>query len=243
MAYLSLSSIKKHFSTHKEIVEKIEYIFGFLPDNSHLYELAFRHKSAAVIQNEKRISNERLEFLGDAVLGVIVADYLFRKYPYENEGFLTELRSKIVSRTQLNDLAIKLGFKELMKTDIPHNNVGMSIYGDAFEALIGAIYLDQGYKFTKEIVFKYILTAYLDIDQIEITEVNFKSKLIIWAQKLKKEFEFKVEKQSINKHSRLYHIAVYIDHIKVAEASSTSIKKAEQIAAKHFMNSISDEKG
>ena len=237
-----MTSIKQYFSSTSEIGGRIKYLFDFHPKNIYLYELAFRHKSAAKVNTEgRKISNERLEFLGDAILGAVIADILFKKYPYENEGFLTEMRSKIVSRTQLNSLALKLGFKELIETDIPHKNLGKSIYGDAFEAFIGAVYLDQGFRFTREIILRYIINNHFDIDQLEVTEVNYKSKLIIWSQKNKKLIEFKVEGELIENRTKIYNIALYVEGKKQEKSSSTSIKKAEQLAAEMFMNKLQDE--
>ncbi len=239
---LSVNSIKNYFTSTSEIGGRIKYLFDFYPKNIYLYKLAFRHKSAAKVNADgHRISNERLEFLGDAILGAIVADILFKKYPYASEGFLTEMRSKIVSRAQLNSLALKLGFKELIETEIPHKNLGKSIYGDAFEAFVGAVYLDQGYKFTREILLKYIINSHFDIDQLEVTEVNYKSKLIIWSQKNKKTLEFKVDNETIENKIKTYHVGLYIEGTKQTKAVSTSIKKAEQLAAEAFMNKLPDE--
>ncbi len=230
---ISLAKIKRYFAPHQEMEEKLKFLFNFYPNNINLYHLAFRHKSAAKTNEYgHRISNERLEFLGDAVLGSIVAAFLFKKYPYESEGFLTEMRSKIVSREQLNKLAQKLGFKELLETDRPHKNLSKSIYGDAFEAFIGALYLDKGYDFTRDLVVQQIIRNHFNVEALELTEVNHKSKLIIWSQKNKKEIEFKVEKESMQQKTKMYHIGIYLEEKRIAQASATSIKKAEQIASR-----------
>ncbi|MDZ7742533.1 MAG: ribonuclease III domain-containing protein [Bacteroidota bacterium] len=134
-----------------------------------------------------RLSNERLEYLGDAVLSSAIADYLFKKFPYKDEGFLTEMRSKIVNRAQLNKLSKKLGLDRFLESENDSKNLCKSINGDAFEALIGAMYLDRGYNFTRRIIIKRIINLHLDIDEIEKLENNYKSKLIEWSQKEKRD--------------------------------------------------------
>ncbi len=239
---VTFSKIKRYFSPTQEIEEKLKFLFDFYPDNVKLYHLAFRHKSAAKTNEYgHRISNERLEFLGDAILGSIVAAFLFKKYPYESEGFLTEMRSKIVSREQLNKLARKLGFEELVETDRPHKNLSRSLYGDAFEAFIGALYLDKGYDFTRDLVIRQIIKNHFDVEELEVTEVNHKSKLIIWSQKHKKEIRFKVEKESVQQKTKIYHIGIYLEQKRIAQASATSIKKAEQIAARIAISKLPDD--
>ena len=163
---------------------------GFRPKNISLYELAFRHRSVAKeIRDGVKDSNERLEFLGDAVLGAIVANYLFSKFPFKDEGFLTELRSKMVSRVYLNKLALKIGIDKLVQYD-ESNRLYKSICGDTFEALIGAIYLDKGFDFTEKVVLNRIIRFHVDIDELEKQELNFKSKVINWAQRNRKSISF-----------------------------------------------------
>ena len=170
-------------------------MLGFVPGNLSLYRLAFRHKSVA--QNVKKgvkNSNERLEFLGDAVLGSVVAEVLFKLYPFEDEGFLTELRSKIVNRSNLNQLARKLGFEQLIEYDsrMVNSTRQGSLLGDAFEALVGAIYLDKGYDFIKNFLVNHIIKSHIDIHKLEQTETNFKSKLIEWCQRHGKDITFEL---------------------------------------------------
>ncbi|MBI9036317.1 MAG: ribonuclease III, partial [Bacteroidales bacterium] len=150
------------------------------------------HKSVAHELNGVKISNERLEYLGDAILGAIVADYLFKLFPYKDEGFLTEMRSKIVSRAQLNKLSLKLGLDKLIQSNRESMNHYKSMQGDAFEAFVGALYLDKGYDFTRDILVDNIIRLHYNIDDLQKTEVNFKSRLIEWGQKEKKEVLFKV---------------------------------------------------
>ncbi|MGN6641024.1 MAG: ribonuclease III family protein, partial [Mucilaginibacter sp.] len=186
---------KLYLSPNRKYVKSLKNLLGFVPGNLSLYRLAFRHKSVA--QNVKKgikNSNERLEFLGDAVLGSVVAEVLFKLYPYEDEGFLTELRSKIVNRGNLNQLARKLGFEQLIQYDnrMVNSTRQSSLLGDAFEALVGAIYLDKGYDFTKNFLVNHIIKSHIDIRQLEQTETNFKSKLIEWCQRHGQDITFEL---------------------------------------------------
>lgn len=177
-----------------------------------------------------KTSNERLEFLGDALLNAIVAEHLFRRFPYKDEGFLTKLRSKIVSRNHLNNIAMKMGLQDMLTKD-SGGYPGSSIYGNALEALIGAVYLDTGYVRTKRFILNRIFVLYVDMDEVENTETDFKSKLIEWAQKERKSIEFKVMEEGRNADNKTFHIGLFVDQIIKAEASHTSKKRAEQIAA------------
>ncbi|WP_294177897.1 ribonuclease III [uncultured Coprobacter sp.] len=169
---------------HKESYSLFYQILGFYPNNIKLYEQAFVHRSSDIrTQEGQRINNERLEFLGDAVLSTIVADILFKKFPNKKEGFLSNTRSKIVKRDTLNDIAIKMGLDKLVQTSIRTNTHNNYIYGNAFEAFIGAIYLDQGYEICKTFIQDRIIAPYIDLSVIARKEVNFKSKLIEWGQK------------------------------------------------------------
>ncbi len=231
-------------SADKPLVRAIRNIFGFTPGNIALYKLAFRHKSiAAPESNGFRHSNERLEYLGDAVLGSCVADFLFKKFPYKEEGFLTEIRSRIVSRQNLNTLSRKLGIDKLVQTSRENQMVGTSILGDAFEAFIGALYLDKGYRFTGKVVVQ-IIQNHLDLDDLVSREVNFKSKLIEWAQKEKCELEFELAGETENhKRVKIYQVNLLIDKKLVAQGSDFSIKKAEQNAAAQAWEKINQENG
>lgn len=229
------------FSPDKELTQSIKNIFGFYPGNIFLYQLALRHKSAAK-ENASgiKMSNERLEYLGDAVLSSIVADYLFKKYPYKEEGFLTEMRSKIVSRNQLNRLSIKLGLSKLVKTSLTRNSNSMSVLGNAFEAFIGALYLDRGYSFTRKILIKRIIEVHFDIDKLEHENTNYKSQLIEWSQKEKIPIQFKVVDEVGNGYGKQYIVNVFVkDKVKGA-GRDNSIKGAEQLAAEKALISILD---
>jgi ribonuclease-3 len=216
----------------KELVHKIKNIFGFYPGNVFLYTLAFRHKSVAEeVQDGVKNSNERLEYLGDAILSSVVAEYLFKTFPYKDEGFLTKMRSKMVSRAQLNSLAVKLGISELINATKDKGSQPKSLNGDAFEALIGAIYLDKGYNFTKKIIINRIYKPLIDIDELEQKETNYKSRLIEWSQKEKIKIEFKHSTESGKNTKSLHCIDLYIDGKVVAKSKDFSIKGAEQSAA------------
>ncbi|MBL4752096.1 MAG: ribonuclease III [Flavobacteriales bacterium] len=205
-------------------------LIGFYPGNTELYKLAFRNKSAPEHGNAKVTgNNERLEYLGDAVLGSVVAHYLFKRFPFEDEGFLTEMRSKIVNRAHLNKLAVKLGFNELIADS--GENISRSVYGDAFEALIGAIYLDKGYKASNEFIVNRIFKFHVDMDELEMTEVNFKGKLIDWGQKERKDITFELVEEIGKGYGKKYKIAIMVEGENWGEAIDFSKKKSEQRAA------------
>ncbi|MCD4682485.1 MAG: ribonuclease III [Bacteroidales bacterium] len=228
-------------SSDKNLYYSIRNIFGFYPRNIYLYQLAFRHKSAAKeILNGIKISNERLEYLGDAVLSSIVADYLFKKFPYKEEGFLTEMRARIVSRSRLNKLSKKLGFDRLIKSETV-NKHSKYLHGDAFEAFVGALYIDRGYKFAKRILINRVIEVHFDIDKLENENVNYKSQLIEWSQKEKIPVEFKVLDEIGNGYGKQYLIEVMIDKKIYSNGRDYSIKGAEQIAAGKAMEKLESE--
>ena len=209
-------------------------MLGFVPGNLSLYRLAFRHKSVATnVKKGVKNSNERLEFLGDAVLGSVVAEVLFKLYPYEDEGFLTELRSKIVNRVNLNQLARKLGFEQLIQYDNRMVNSARqgSLLGDAFEALIGAIYLDKGYDFTKNFLINHIIKSHIDIRRLEQTETNFKSKLIEWCQRHGKDITFEMIENQEGESSKLFTVQASIDGEIMGQGKEFNKKNAEKLAA------------
>lgn len=224
-----------YFSPHKAYVRKLKNIFGFVPKNIKLYQMAFRHKSVAVVvKGGIKNSNERLEFLGDAVLGSVVAELLFKLYPYKDEGFLTELRSKIVSRANLNQLAHKLGFNELIEYDarmISYPNKQGSLLGDAFEAVVGAVYMDRGYAFTREFLLTRIIKPHVDIHLLEITETNFKSRLIEWCQHFGKDIQFMPAENPPGESSKLFTVKVVIDGEVHGVGKDFNKKSAEKLAA------------
>lgn len=231
-----------YFSRDRQLINGLKNIFGYYPGNIFLYKLAFQHRS--VVQqsfNGSRVNNERLEYLGDAILGAIVADYLYKLFPFKDEGFLTEMRSKMVSRVQLNKLSHKLGIDGFIQTAGENNNHFRSINGDAFEALIGAMYLDKGYAFTKKIMIGKIIKFYFDIDDLENKDTNFKSKLIEWSQREKKIVDFVVITEKGIGFYKQYVVEARIDKVSYGEGCDYSIKGAEQGAAEKAWNSISNE--
>jgi len=221
------------FSKDKELYSYLKNIFGINPKNIFLYKLAFTHKSGCYqSQSGQRFNNERLEYLGDAVLGAVIAAYLFKKYPNADEGFLSETRSKIVKRNHLNKLSAKIGLTAFIqkKND---NLYYKSINGDVFEAFIGALYLDRGYNYTYRIITNHIIPKWIDIEELLKTETNYKSRIIELSQKNKQVVEFKVlEVKEIGKRKE-YCVEVLLDGVQIATGIELSIKSAEQIAAEH----------
>jgi ribonuclease III len=233
---MPLSKIYKlHLSPDRRYVKILRNLLGFVPGNLSLYKMAFRHKSmATILKNTSKNSNERLEFLGDAILGSVVAEILFKTYPYKDEGFLTEMRSKIVNRANLNQLGRKLGFGELIDFDPKTINITSkqsSLLGDAFEALVGAVYLDKGYDFTKNFLTQRIIKPHVDIHQLELTETNFKSKLIEWCQRHSKDITFELIANQEGENVKLFTIQVLVDGEAITSAVDYSKKNAEKFAA------------
>lgn len=218
-------------------------MFGFVPHNIELYKLALIHKSASlVLEDGRSINNERLEFLGDAVIESVTSDYLFIEFPDQDEGFMTQLRSKIVSRQSLNALAVQLGLDQHV---IAHGGAGISqkhIFGDAFEAMMGAIYLDQGYEFVNRLLINTIYFRYLDLDELTESENDFKSRLIEWCQKNRHHVEFRTDQNKNRSPAHpLFCSTVIVDQIEVGHGSGDSKKEAEQQAAFSVAHYMSDE--
>jgi len=211
----------------------LKSILGFRPKNIKLYEQAFTHKSIVNESKELQPSNERLEFLGDAILGAIVAEYFFKKFPYREEGELTKLRSKLVSRQFLNQLSIEIGLDTFLETSADVRRA-KSIFGDAFEALIGAIYLDRGYKTTKKFVFEKVIADYINIDKVIEKEVDFKSKLLEWCQNHKYDLHYNFNEVN-GSSSSYFNCELYINNKVVSSAADKSKKKASQKAAQEFL--------
>jgi ribonuclease III len=197
------------------------------------------HRSAAQggVKGIKN-TNERLEYLGDAVLSSVIADFLFHKYPLKDEGFLTEMRSKIVNRAHLNQLSIKMGMDKMIQSEQENGSVYKSINGDAFEAMIGAVYLDKDYKFVKKVIINRIISCYIDIEALEKKESNYKSTLIEFAQKEKKQVDFKVIEKTGQGYYKQYVVGVYFDNKQIAKGYGYSIKEAEQNGAAHAYNEL-----
>ncbi|UCS95608.1 ribonuclease III [Echinicola marina] len=220
----------------KRLAAAIKLIVGSKPLNLSLYKLALKHSSAASeIKQGIKASNERLEFLGDAILGAIVAEHLFIKFPFRDEGFLTETRSRIVNRESLNQVGKKIGLPNIVDTDLSGKGIytHKSIYGDTLEALVGAVYLDRGYGFCKRFILTRIITPHFDIDNIISTTTNFKSKIIEWSQKENKEIEFSLISVTGSQRFKEFLVELKIEQETFAEGKGATKKKAEQEAAKN----------
>ena len=231
-----LKKTKIYFSDDKKLYRSLKNVLGFFPKNIELYKQAFRHRS--VCRDKKQSNNERLEFLGDAVLSAVIGHYLFTRFPFKDEGFLTKMRSKIVSRVQLNQVARKLGINEFLETNGENGMRNSSVNGDAFEALIGAIYMDKGYKVAGDFILNRVLGPHLDIDEIEQTETDFKSKFIEWAQKEKVPFEFRVREEVGNGPDKQFIIELVFNNEIKGTGQHFSKKRAEQIAAEAAMELV-----
>jgi len=223
------------FLRRDSLAKNIKNIVGFYPNDVFLFEKALIHKSAVYDHSSPYTeSNERLEFLGDAILGAVVADYLFKKYPLEDEGFLTKMRSKIVSRNSLNELSKKIELDKIVISRLDKKSKTDSIYGNAFEALIGAIYLDRGTKYCEKFILKRILLPYISLEKLENEETNFKSLIIEWAQKEKRELTFEIVNEFGEGMNKYFEACVKLDGEEIARGKEKSKKKAEQIAANKF---------
>jgi len=221
----------------REFTRRLRSILGYTPSNLALYKLAFFHKSNSSQKGYASQNNERLEYLGDAVLGTIVAEYLFKKYPNSNEGFLTKMRSKIVKRKSLNQIGDKMGLDVLL-SEYNTTRLSRSMLGNAVEALVGAIYVERGYDNTKYYVVNQLLRRYLDIHKLETTDDNFKSQLLEWSQKNGKTVSYKVlARYKFEKRDR-FKVAVLVDGEKVGTADDFNKKSAEQIASERALSAL-----
>ena len=222
----------------------IQKILGFKPKNIHFYQTAFTHRSMNIRNEEGHpINYERLEFLGDAMLGSVIASHLYMEVPSGDEGYLTKMRSKIVSREHLNELGKDLHLVDLVESKIPKGQFGDNIYGNLFEALIGAIFSDKGYKFCEKFIYNKVIIPYVDIEKLEGKVISYKSLLIEWCQKEKKTFDYNVYEDTGNDDIRHFSVKLSINSKIVSKARATSKKKAEEKASKRaffvFQNQIS----
>ena len=234
--------VKLFSSNRKEFYLFLKETLGFYPGNLKLYDLAFIHKSASTVDSQGNyVNNERLEFLGDAILGAIIADFLYNRFPQEDEGFLTKTRSKLVNRSFLTQLTFDMGLNVFIDSNTTKNIDNSHIYGDALEALIGAIYLDKDYQTTKYFVTKRILSQFVNLNEIEQIDTNFKSQLIEWSQKNKKDVKFEtIEEISDNSKQPKFIAVVEIDNKEVGKGIGTSKKEAQQNAAKQTLDKLED---
>lgn len=240
---LSLLS-PKDIKSDKVFKMWIKTTTGYSPKNISLYQQAFFHSSISVKRSGTTISNERLEFLGDAILGAIVADYLFKMYPYKNEGFLTQLRSKIVNGQNLKELALKFGFNHFLKASLTKDEkTKSSAYGDAFEAFIGAVYLDMGYIKAKTFVVSRIIKIHIDTESLAKTNEDYKSQLQIFCQKNKYTLEYKLLSEERLGANKMYVIEVYVNSKAYTKFESYSKRNAEQKAAQLTLEQLDRESG
>lgn len=209
----------------------ISRITGFKPKEVSLYELAFVHSSVSLEKNGQRLNYERLEFLGDALLGAIVAHHLYQQFPTREEGFLTSMRSKIVSRKNLNDLALQLGIHKLVKQKQTGATKAKSINGDVLEALVGAVFLDLGYKACQRFIEQKIFKQLIDLNQLQSSVISHKSELLEWAAKNRQSLKFRMVAERGKSHAREYEIEVICNGEVMGKAVASSKKKAEEIAA------------
>ena len=225
----------------KEFYSFLRKQLGVRPGNIQLYELAFLHRSASLsLSDGSVVNNERLEYLGDAIIDAIIADYLFRKFPGEREGFLTQMRSKIVNRAHLDSIATQMGLVDMLISRANKETLKKRICGDAFEALIGAMYLDKGYHRTKKYITGYVLRKYVNLNQLVKTETDFKSRLIEWGQKYKLQVGFDtIEEYTEIDNNSGFAIQVSIGNVPVAKGTGRSKKEAEQKASQQALTFLS----
>ncbi len=224
-----LKNLLPSSTKRKEFKKQLTNVLGFTPGKLDLYTTALSHRSVREGADE---NNERLEFLGDAVLSSIVAHYLFMKYPYKGEGFMTEMRSKMVNRQQLNDVGVKMGLKKITIYNKHDSSLKISqIFGNTLEALIGAVYLDKGYKKTQKWVEKNIIYTHMFIDDLEGVEINIKNRLYGWANKNGKVLDFETLDEVFQNGRRLFTIGATVDGELIAQGKGYNKKDASQIAA------------
>ncbi len=228
-----LRPLRLHFGKDKEYYRAMDRIFGLYPNNIELYKLALIHRSASLfLPGGLPINNERLEFLGDAILESIVSDYLFIEFPDRGEGFLTQLRSKLVSRHTLNQLAMDLGLDRYIISQTGINYTQKHLLGDAFEAMVGAIYLDKGYDYINRLIINRIFPQHIDLTTLTEAETDYKSRLIEWCQKNKRDIHFEtVPSEHTTAQNPHFASTVLIDGIKYSSGEGESKKEAEQHAS------------
>ncbi len=233
-----LARFRHLFKSPQALAYQLEPVLGFRPRYLPYYESALTHRS---INETMAANNERLEFLGDAFLGAVVAEYLFKKYPAEDEGFLTELRSRIVCRESLNSIALQMGLDKLIQYNQADRALGRShIFGNALEALVGAIYLDKGYERTCRFILKVLLRNYVDIDTVAKTETNFKNKLLSLAQRRGEPMEYVLLSDKQEGARRIFTVAVTISGKEIAQGTGYTKKAASQMASQKALEVLGE---
>ena len=238
-----IDKIRLLFRKDKESYFCFYKILGFYPRNIQLYQQALLHKSTSIRSEKGRpLNNERLEFLGDAILDAIVGDIVYKHFEGRREGFLTNTRSKIVQRETLNKLAVEIGLDKLVKYSTRSSSHNSYMYGNAFEAFIGAIYLDQGYERCKRFMEEKIFKNYIDLDKMSRKEVNFKSKLIEWSQKSKVEVSFELIEQFLDEdYNPMFHTEIRIEGLSAGKGTGYSKKESQQNAAQAALKKIKND--
>jgi ribonuclease-3 len=226
--------IKSRNLKDEAFLHELRDLLGFKPNDLYYYKKAFIHRSNKKVEKSTGLplNYERLEFLGDAMLSAIIASYLFKVVPSGDEGYLTQMRSKIVSREHLNELGQNLNLLHFVKSTIPKSNFGDNIYGNVFEALVGAIYLDKGYRYCEKFIQEKVIDSYVSVKELEKIITSYKSLIIEWCQKQKIEFNFEAYEDTGNDSTKHFSVKLTFDNKIVAKGRSTSKKKAEEIAAK-----------
>jgi len=221
---------------------QLSKILDYKPKNKELYIKAFTHRSLNLKDNKGNALNyERLEFVGDAMLSAVIASYLFEKVPHGDEGYLTKMRSKVVSREHLNELGKELKLIDLVESKIPTSNFGNNIHGNLFESLVGAIFLDKGYKQCAKFIFKRVIKPHVDIETLEGKVISYKSLLIEWCQKEKKAFNYNVYEDTGNDDLKHFSVKLSIDDKVISKARATSKKKAEEKASRRAFFALQNE--
>ncbi len=226
-----------YFHREKELARRLRNLIGFTPAYLDLFKLAFFHKSTFTSRDYAISNNERLEFLGDAVLSTIVAEYLFTKYPNSDEGFLTKMRSKIVKRNSLDEIADRMGL-DMLLSHYNATRLSRSMLGNALEALVGAIYVEKGYEYTKDYVINRILRRYLNIHELEHFDDNYKSQLLEWCQKHGHTVDYRVLSRYKSDKRDKFKVAVFVDGKKLGTADDFNKKSAEQMASERAMYAL-----
>ncbi len=217
----------------------LKNLLGYKPKNLFLYKQALRHRSAATsVKEGADNSNERLEYLGDAILGAIIAEYLFKRYPFKDEGFLTKMRSRMVSRETLSGLSRKMGLEQWVEKQGPERNLNKSLHGDALEALLGAVYLDQGFEITKKFISERVILPHLNVEEMELNDTDFKSRVIAWAQKGHIKSEFRISDEQGASHNKTYTIELFLNEQLAGTGKAGNKKKAEQFASEEALKTI-----
>jgi ribonuclease-3 len=226
----------------REFGSRLKKIIGFKPGNLRLYEVAFIHRSASYkLSDGQRINNERLEYLGDAVLDAILSDYLFEKFPDESEGFLTKIRSRIVNRDVLNQLALSMGINKILVSNVSSQHPTRNLYGDALEALIGAVFIDKGFRKTKRLFIKKVFTRYLNLESIVNTDTDYKSLVFEWVQKKKANLIFTYnEEYDFESKKSVFSTTLFINKVEFGKGQGISKKEAEQEASSEAWKRIKD---